>query len=281
MKPAIGLVLIFSLLAGSAGGLYIYLGLYNVAATEQHSPLVFEFMQYTMRRSVMAHARDVEIPDLNDPRRIQNGALLYVRHCLQCHGGPGIAPDPVGMGVMPAPANLVETGREWSAEEIYWVIKHGLKMTAMPAWKYRLSEQDIVDLTAFVTLLPTISPTDYKNKYHVQVAENVPATSSEDPEDIENMHVGDAQAGRRAIQQYLCITCHQIPGVVGTTGAVGPPLGGIANRKYIGGVLYNTPTNMRAWLRNPQQFSPLTAMPNLNIKENDIRDITAYLYTLE
>ena len=93
--------------------------------------------------------------------------------------------------------------------------------------------------------------------------------------------LGDPQAGRHAIEQYLCVTCHQIPDVAGANGRVGPPLRGIATRKYIAGVLPNTPENMMRWLRNPQAVDPRSAMPDLRIREKDIRDIAAYLYTLK
>src|SRR2546423_1348341 len=63
---------------------------------------------------------------------------------------------------------------------------------------------------------------------------------------------GVPERGRQVIRSYGCSTCHTIPGVDGAVGLVGPPLDGIANRVYIGGVLANTPANMIRWLRDPQ-----------------------------
>lgn len=91
---------------------------------------------------------------------------------------------------------------------------------------------------------------------------------------------GDVQRGRLAIRQYGCQTCHLIPGVTGADALVGPPLSGIASRKYLAGVLPNTPQHMMEWLRHPQQVEPLSAMPDLGVTEGDARDIAAYLYTL-
>lgn len=65
------------------------------------------------------------------------------------------------------------------------------------------------------------------------------------------------------------------------TGAVGPPLDGIAGRVIIAGHLANTPQNMERWIRDPQHVSPGTAMPNLGVGEADARDITAFLYARE
>lgn len=258
---------------------FVYFGVYNVAATRQHNALTYHFLRYAMQRSVKARASSLRVPDLSSPERMRNGFILYREHCLQCHGAPGVAPNPLGFGTRPEPVNLVEAGREWPAAEVYWVVKNGLKMTAMPAWEYRLNDQSLWDLTAFVKLLPTISPSQYKAENNALQLTKI-LTSSVITTNNDDGKLGDPKAGQYAIEQYLCTTCHAIPGVVGANGTVGPPLRGIATRKYIGGVLPNTPQNMMSWLRNPQQIDPLAAMPDLHIKEKDIHDISAYLYTL-
>lgn len=91
---------------------------------------------------------------------------------------------------------------------------------------------------------------------------------------------GDADRGRELIRSYGCGTCHSVPGVTGASGLVGPPLGGIASRSYIGGVLPNAPDNMLRWLLNPRAVDSLTAMPNVGLTVSDARHIAAYLYTL-
>lgn len=91
---------------------------------------------------------------------------------------------------------------------------------------------------------------------------------------------GDPARGKTAINRYGCVACHQIPGVSGAQGLVGPPLDGVARRSYIGGVLSNTPENMIRWIQNPQAVDQKTAMPNLGVTDAEARDIAAYLYTL-
>ena len=90
----------------------------------------------------------------------------------------------------------------------------------------------------------------------------------------------DADRGRTAIKKYGCGSCHNIPGVGGASGMVGPPLGQIAERVYIAGVLSNEPDNMIRWIENPPAIDPKTAMPNSGVTPRDARDIAAYLYTL-
>jgi cytochrome c2 len=91
---------------------------------------------------------------------------------------------------------------------------------------------------------------------------------------------GNARAGRDAIRRYGCYACHSISGVPGARGLVGPPLDGIATREYIAGELPNTAANLMRWIQHPHEVEPHTLMPEMNVTEQDSRDIAAYLYTL-
>ena len=90
---------------------------------------------------------------------------------------------------------------------------------------------------------------------------------------------GDPSRGEAMFIQYGCGSCHALKDVRNATGTVGPPLDGVALRTIIAGHLANKPENMEKWIRDPQQVSPGTAMPDLNVGEEDARDITAFLYT--
>ena len=91
---------------------------------------------------------------------------------------------------------------------------------------------------------------------------------------------GDAQHGAQLIVKSGCGTCHEIPGIADAEGHVGPPLDHMAVRTIIAGVLPNTPDNMRLWLKNPQAIVAGNAMPNMELSDDEAKDITAYLYTL-
>lgn len=97
----------------------------------------------------------------------------------------------------------------------------------------------------------------------------------------EAMTGGSARRGVEAINRYGCASCHTIPGVPGATALVGPNLQQVASRMYLAGVLPNTPDNMIRWIQHPRDVDPLTAMPNLNVTDDDARDIASYLYTLK
>lgn len=95
-----------------------------------------------------------------------------------------------------------------------------------------------------------------------------------------NPEMGDAGQGAKLITSFGCGSCHTIPGIAGADGLVGPPLEHIGKRIFIAGVLANTPENMRSWLENPQAIVPGNAMPNMELNDNEAKDVAAYLYTL-
>jgi mono/diheme cytochrome c family protein len=258
-----------ALVVAAAAAVALHLGVYDISATDQHLAPTYWLLDTGMRRSVKQRAANIPVPDLGQPDQLQRGLALYRQHCVQCHGAPGVAPEPFALGLIPAPANLAYTAREWSPAEIFWVVKEGIKMTGMPAWKHRMADEEIWAVVGFLRELRALSPEDYRSKK----AERPIATASA-------ASPPDARRGKKAVDQYMCVTCHQIPGIVGANAPVGPPLKEIGARGFIAGVLPNTPENMVRWLRQPQAVNPKSAMPDLGVSEGDARDIAAFLSTL-
>src|SRR4051812_48147654 len=89
---------------------------------------------------------------------------------------------------------------------------------------------------------------------------------------------GEPHKAPRAITQYGCAACHDIPGIQWPGGLAGPPLSRMAERLYVAGQVENTPDNLVRWIVNPKQFSVKTIMPVTGISESEARDVAAYLY---
>jgi cytochrome c oxidase assembly factor CtaG len=92
---------------------------------------------------------------------------------------------------------------------------------------------------------------------------------------------GDVERGKQVISAMGCAACHDIAGVPGPHGEVGPPLTGVRDRAIIGGALPNTPANMALWIEDPPSIARNTAMPNLGVTPDQAKDIVAYLYSLK
>ena len=266
---------------------FIWSGLYSVAATREHFQFVYSILETAMRQSVQRSARSVQLPpDLDTPARVQRGAACFRDHCVQCHGAPGVAQAPIGRGMQPLPGPLVDAHLRWQPRELYWITKHGIRMSGMPAWEFRLAEEDLWALVAFVNRLPQMGPADYAAATQVRYSSRPGAATTPDcglslaQRDAAPQRSPDLERGRTALSQYACTACHSIPGVTSSSPQVGPPLAGLATRTLIAGRLANTPDNMVRWLRHPRAVDPLTAMPDLEVTEADARDIAAYLATL-
>lgn len=257
---------------------FVYAGIYNPAATLQHTAPVYWLLKVAMRQSVKHHASEIRVPPLNDRPLLVRGGQLYRAHCVQCHGAPGVAPDAFALGMTPLPANLALTTREWQdPAELYWVIRYGIKMSGMPAWEFRLVDADLWAVTGFVNTLPQLSPREYQAWAATAVAAATATTAAPSAAG----GAADSARGKIALQQYACVSCHVIPGVVAASNPVGPSLAAIGSRKYLAGVLPNTPDNMVRWLRAPQEVAPTTAMPDLGVTQADARDMAAFLETLK
>lgn len=148
-------------LALVAVGGYIWSGAYNVAADDPHWRPTYAMLEMVRTRSVSARAEDLKAPaNLSDPARIRQGAGNYDAMCMGCHLAPGMAESELSKGLYPAPPNLSRSRVEASAA--FWVIKHGIKSSGMPAWGKSMNDEYIWNMAAFLQELPTLSPEAYR-----------------------------------------------------------------------------------------------------------------------
>jgi mono/diheme cytochrome c family protein len=268
------------LAAAVVGSAVVFGGFYDVASTTQHWQLTYSVVETTMRQSVRLRARDIAEPPLADERMALRGAGCFRDRCVQCHGAPGVAPDDIGKSMQPLPGPLVDARQRWRPRELYWLTRHGIRMSGMPAWEFRLPDADLWALVAFMQRLPDLDAGRYAD--WMRRAPPAPACGreAEATAAVAAAPAVDVERGRIALHQHACSACHRIPGVTGGHVHVGPPLAGVGSRRLIAGVLANTPGNMARWITHTQQVKPGTAMPQLSVPEQDARDIAGYLATL-
>jgi mono/diheme cytochrome c family protein len=148
-------------LVGTIG--VIFLGLPDVAATTPHWGVTEWVLSTTMDHSVQRRARDIRVPrDLDDPARIRAGASDYDEMCAGCHAAPGVEAGHIAKGLLPEPPELSEVAAEWSPAELFWISKHGVRMTGMGAFGPTHSDSDLWNIVAFVGRLPQMSATEYR-----------------------------------------------------------------------------------------------------------------------
>jgi mono/diheme cytochrome c family protein len=148
-------------LLGVAGLLVVYTGAYNVAATEEHASFTRWTFDTTFRNSVERRAGQVPAPETFTPEMIAAGAASYRSMCQHCHAGPGVERAKWAAGMRPRPPHLTEAAAEWEPEEVFWLVKHGVKMSGMPAFAPGHDDQLLWNLAAFVKELPAMTPERY------------------------------------------------------------------------------------------------------------------------
>lgn len=155
----IGMVLTLLVIGAVLLGI-VLTGAYNVAADDRHTPTTEWALETTMRNSVQGRAEDLEAPTLT-MAMVSAGAGEYKAMCQHCHGGVGEPRAGWAQGMRPIPPSLVDAAKEWSTEEVFWLVKHGVKMSGMPAFGDTHDDRTNWNIAAFVKAMPEMSAEEY------------------------------------------------------------------------------------------------------------------------
>lgn len=160
MKLLKALLLIGSV-AGAFAVAFVYFGVFDVAADTPHSAIVYAVMETVRDRSIAMRVEDIPASPLDDPKLIAEGAEHYDAMCIGCHLAPGLKQSELREGLYPQPPDLTAP-IDASPAEMFWVIKHSIKMSAMPAWGKTHDDQSIWGLVAFLRKLPELTAEQYQ-----------------------------------------------------------------------------------------------------------------------
>jgi mono/diheme cytochrome c family protein len=165
----IGLIVVGTLaVLAIGGGAFIGLGIYDIGADDHHTKMTLALIEQLRDRSIAVRSNSIDAHYIEDPVRIAAGAKHYAALCVGCHLAPGVSKSEVRQGLYPHPPNLAQ-GELQQAQRAFWIIKHGIKMSAMPSWSKTLDDAAIWDVVAFVRKLPDMTPETYS-----QLSEHAP-----------------------------------------------------------------------------------------------------------
>jgi mono/diheme cytochrome c family protein len=137
------------------------LGLYDVSSDRPDNAAIAWLIQQVRERSIDVRSETVRIPALDNPDMIADGASDYDEMCTSCHLAPGMKENEMRPGLNPRPPVLALAPQD-GASKAFWIIKHGIRMTGMPAWGVTHSDAEIWNIVAFLQVLPKLSPSDYR-----------------------------------------------------------------------------------------------------------------------
>ncbi len=154
------------------GGIgFVYSGLYPMGADVPHNTLTYQMLETLRERSIARASDDIEVPaDMDSPDRLLAGGADYNDMCVGCHLSPEQKNSDLSLGLYPAPPNLTQVAHEQGDSDEatqqdqrrFWIIKHGIKASGMPAWGPGHDDNRIWNMVAFLERLPTLSPEQYQ-----------------------------------------------------------------------------------------------------------------------
>ena len=198
-----GLALILSL-----GGFAVAVsGLMPLRASSGHWAVTRWLLVFSKERSIVTHSALIDAPPLDERARRVRGAAHYDRGCSPCHGSVLGRIPRVAEAMLPPPPYLPPRVSRWSPEQLFYIVKHGLKFTGMPAWPAAGRDDEVWDVVAFLQALPGMNGSEYR-----RLASG--ATSPRMAEDDLRALGGTEPAEREApdVIRDSCAQCHGMDG---------------------------------------------------------------------
>ena len=170
LRPIIAVTIVLGAIALGLVA-FVWSGIYGIGADDPHIRPVHAMMTKLRNRSVETSARDVPLRDLRDAKMVASGAKNYSEMCVGCHLAPGVTQSELRAGLYPQPPNLSEPAAR-DPRQAFWVIKHGIKMSAMPAWGRSHDDDAIWALVAFISSMPTMPVALYQRLAGAEASEH-------------------------------------------------------------------------------------------------------------
>jgi cytochrome c553 len=193
--------------------LVAYSGIFNIAASAGHPAWLEAFLKMAKDRSVIFNSGSVKAPELEPAELVPLGAGHFQGTCAVCHGAPGQPVNPVFRHMLPRPPDLQIHAPYWTREQLFWMARHGIQFTGMPAWSGDGREDEVWAVVAFLEALPSMSAADYRR--HAGGHSEAPEYTAEEI----------AGRGRPRLDLTACSRCHDTAGAAPASPYV-PRLGG-------------------------------------------------------
>jgi mono/diheme cytochrome c family protein len=148
-KLLLGAVLMLVILLLSALAV-MRLGLMPVNADGTHSSLEARIMPLVLHASIARHASGDTNPISVNEENLKAGVSTYKEMCARCHSAPAGNPSVYGQSFYPPAPQLLGGMSNYTDSQLFWLIKHGIRNTGMPAWGSMLSDDDIWQIVSLL-----------------------------------------------------------------------------------------------------------------------------------
>lgn len=213
MKITLKRFLVAVTLMGIIGVIVLVSGIVPVRASSGHWPMTAWILDYASDRSIDFHSNGIEVPPLDEPGMVTLGAATYQSNCQFCHGQPGRSQPPITHGMTPTPPSLSDSIPQMNSQEIFYVLKHGVKFAGMPAWPTQSRDDEIWPVVAFLEAFPSMT-----NRQYLKRTGGLGLDSESDrdaSEDASDPLASSANAEMEISNRFVlnrCASCHGMDG---------------------------------------------------------------------
>ncbi|QEG43169.1 c-type cytochrome [Roseimaritima ulvae] len=160
------------------GVIVLVSGVFPIKASSGHWPVTRWLLDFASDRSVAFHARGIQPPALDGEPMLILGAATYESNCAFCHGRPGESQPPVALAMTPTPPHLSGAVQDKHANELFYIVKHGIKFAGMPAWPTQRRDDEVWPVVALLERFPDLSGDEYRRLIDVQLPADTPQVVS-------------------------------------------------------------------------------------------------------
>jgi cytochrome c553 len=163
MKRRLWRMVLIGGLVALAGFVVAATGIVPLKASSGHWAITQWVLRFGMKRSIATHSLAIKVPDnLSDRSLVLKGAGYYEIGCRSCHGSPGLTPPRIAARMLPLPPALGPRIRESNPKKLFYVVKHGMKFTGMPAWPSTQRDDEVWAMVAFLLQYPALDAAAYR-----------------------------------------------------------------------------------------------------------------------
>jgi mono/diheme cytochrome c family protein len=174
MRGFISGVILTLLVIFVVGFIVVKQGYISFNADQEPGPLEMKVAMAAVDASTDRHAPDAKNPLPASEENLVAGTKLYVNNCAGCHGVPSNPDSEFGRSFYPSVPPFFKDTPDMPDNQNFYIIKHGIRWTGMPAWNRTLNDNQIWQLVGFLSNIEKLPPAAQK-EFQPPAASSTPA----------------------------------------------------------------------------------------------------------
>ena len=139
----LGIILTLAVVIGGSLA-YLWFGMADVRGDEPSSQLENYFISTAVHASIRRNAPELRSPVPPTDVNLITGGRMYMEQCARCHGAAGAEQKSAST------PSLQEMATQYTESQIFWIAKHGIRWTAMPADTQDDSDEELWALAGYI-----------------------------------------------------------------------------------------------------------------------------------